>query len=89
MSLQPPALPIPDSVIELIAQRAATLVAQRLEASSPSAPYLGVEQAAEYLACPKSRIYDLKARGRLRCCHDGRRLLFRREWLDEALDRPE
>lgn len=63
-------------------------VAERLAevVVSPAEPYLDVEQAAEYLACDKDRIYDLKALGRLRHVRDGRRLLFRREWLDAALD---
>ena len=89
MTAHPLSLPVPSEVIEAIARRAAELAERQLAARGPLLPYLTVQQAAEYLACPKSRIYDLKARGRLRCCHDGRRLLFRREWLDEALDRPE
>lgn len=49
-------------------------------------PWLDVAAAAVYLACSAKRIYDLVALGRLRCARDGRRLLFRREWLDAALD---
>jgi excisionase family DNA binding protein len=52
-------------------------------------PYLAVEEAAEYLAAPKSRIYELVERGRLNPYRDGRRLLFRREDLDAVLHREE
>jgi len=44
-----------------------------------------VEAAAAHLRCPTSRVYDLKAAGRVRFAKDGTRLLFRREWLDAAL----
>ena len=49
-------------------------------------PWLDTDAAAAYLACDPRRIYDLVAMGRLRQAKDGRRLLFRREWLDAALD---
>lgn len=49
-------------------------------------PWLDVAAGAAYLCCSAKRIYDLVALGQLRCARDGRRLLFRREWLDAALD---
>ena len=74
---------LPADFVDQLARRVAEL---SREADQPSAePYLDVDQAATYLACNKDRIYDLKALGRLRYAQDGRRLLFRREWLDEAL----
>jgi hypothetical protein len=48
--------------------------------------WLDVAAAARHLCCPASRIYDLKAAGRLRYAKEGTRLLFRRDWLDDALD---
>jgi excisionase family DNA binding protein len=75
---------LPEDFVDRLARRVAELSG---EADRPSTePYLDVEQAAMYLACNKDRIYDLKALGRLRYAQDGRRLLFRREWLDEALE---
>ena len=56
------------------------------EQRSEPEPWFDVPAAAVYLACSAKRIYDLVALGRLRCARDGRRLLFRREWLDAALD---
>ena len=78
-------LELPTEVLEDIARRGAERALAenrdgRLE------PYLDPDGAAEYLACPRSRIYDLVSQGRLRPKRDGRRLLFRREWLDDALE---
>lgn len=74
----------------------ADLVADRLDDRGASEPesWLGVKEAAVYLGCPVSRIYDLVAmrkgdpeRG-VEFRKDGARLVFRREWLDEGLERP-
>jgi excisionase family DNA binding protein len=46
------------------------------------AAWLDVRGAAAHLACSTKRIYDLVAQGRVRFARDGRRLLFRVEWLD-------
>lgn len=48
--------------------------------------YLTVERAAEYLGCKPKRIYELIAQGRVRHYRIGRRILFRREDLDAALE---
>ena len=47
--------------------------------------WVDVQAAAEYLACSPKRIYNLVTDGRLRAARDGRRLLFRVEWLDEVV----
>lgn len=75
---------LPDSVVQAVAERAAALVADRLE--QRTAPYLDVAAAAEYLACPKSRVYALVSAGRIPHRRDGSRLLFRAAELDEWLD---
>jgi excisionase family DNA binding protein len=80
-------LGVPPELVELIAGRVAELVAERLP-DRPE-PWLDADAAAEYLAAPRSRVYELVERGRL-CPHrDGRRLLFRRADLDAALNAPE
>ena len=57
----------------------------RLNTGSPE-PYLDVGQAAEYMKCPKSRIYDLSSRGSgLRFVRDGKRILTRASWIDAYL----
>jgi excisionase family DNA binding protein len=81
MTAQTLQLTVPDGVVHAIAEH----IAQLLHASSPAAaggvgvgePWLGVQQAAEHLACPVSRIYDLVSQGRLEAHHYGRRLLIR------------
>ena len=79
------ALPVPEGLLEHLAE----LVAERLAERLPQRPepYLSVDDAAEYLAAPRSRVYDLVDRGRLTVYRDGRRLLFKREDLDAALER--
>lgn len=53
---------------------------------SESNGYLNVKDAAAYLACPKSRIYDLVQLGKVTPHRDGKRLLFRPSDLDACLD---
>jgi excisionase family DNA binding protein len=81
------ALTLPSEVIDLIAARAAELVCAQV---APTAePWIGVDEAAAHLACPKSRLYRLtsQAKGGRRSNplpfeRDGARLLFRRSDLD-------
>ena len=75
---------LPADVVEVIARRAAELVAAG--SSSSASPWLSTEQAAEYLAAKPARVHDLVALGRLTPRRDGRRLLFRRVDLDEYLE---
>jgi len=75
-------------LVDALSQAISESVVERLRdahSAEPSA-YLDVEAAARYLACEKPRIYDLVSSGRLRCAKDGRRSLFRQEWLDECLN---
>jgi excisionase family DNA binding protein len=76
-----PLAPLVEHLAERIADRAAELLADQLPTAAPNA-WLDVQGAADHLACEPHRVYDLVAQGRLRCAKDGRRSLFRREWLD-------
>ncbi len=76
-------LPLPPELLDALAVRLVDGLANRLP--DPAEPYLGVAEAAQHLACPTSRIYELKAQGRVRYFNDGRRLLFRRADLDACL----
>lgn len=82
------ALAVPSELVEAAAERVAELLADRLDAllAPPPEGYLDVDRAAAYLAAKRSRIYELAESGRLRSYRDGRRLLFRRDDLDAALD---
>lgn len=72
-------LRLDDETVDLIAARVADALGR------PAMPWMNVEQAASYLACKPDRIHDLVGSGRLEVSRDGRRLLFRREWLDAVL----
>ncbi len=77
------ALAVPPELIDALAKRVATLLAE--SATRSPSPYLTVEEAAEYLGRPKSRVYELVAQRRVRHYREGRALLFRREDLDACL----
>lgn len=77
-------LSIPDELLEQLA----ALVAERVaaELGSSREPWMTAEEAMVYLSCPRSRIDDLVRLRRVRFFRDGRRLLFRRSDLDDALE---
>lgn len=79
------ALAVPPELVDAIALRVVELLAQQeASAQPPASPWLDVDGAASYLRCgSKQRVYDLVHAGRLKPARDGRRLLFRREDLDE------
>ncbi len=77
-------LALPPELVEVVAERAAEIVAERL--APLTEPWVGVDQAAEHLACPKSRIYALVSARRIPHEKDGSRLLFRRSDLDAWLE---
>lgn len=82
-----------DALIEAVARRAAEIVIEGMQqlGDSPQFPddgYLNLAQAADYLAAKPSRIYELVARNELEVGRDGRRLLFKREWLDAVVVGP-
>lgn len=68
-----------------MADRVAERLAERTPAPDPN-PYLTVEQAADYLACERKRIYDLCSQRRIDFVKDGSRTLLRRADLDAYLD---
>lgn len=75
----------PPELIEQIAVRAAELIEAR-QGAAPAATddgYLDVAGAADFLACPTSRIYSLVSAKRLPHHRDGSRLLFDRAELRE------
>jgi excisionase family DNA binding protein len=48
--------------------------------------WLTTEAAAIYLSCGPSRVRYLVKTGRLRSARDVRRLIFKKSWLDQAID---
>lgn len=81
---EPMTLAVPPEMVEAIASRAAELAAERLV--RPRRPYLPVDEAAAYIACPKSRLYALVSAGRIPHRKDGSRLLFQPDELDAWLE---
>jgi len=71
------ALALPAELIDAIAQRAAELVGTPEPES-----WIGVDDAAAHLCCPKSRVYRLVSRCSIPFEKDGARLLFKRSELD-------
>lgn len=97
MSIQPPgrlelsvspngrvSITFPPEFIEAVAARAAELVAPR---GPEPAGFLDVAGAAEYLACPKSRIYSLVSARRIPFYKDGSRTLFDRAELRRYVEK--
>jgi excisionase family DNA binding protein len=74
------AITLPPGLMDQLAAQVADQLTARI--ASPLAPYLNVEQAAEYLACGKRRVYDLVEREAVVYYRDGKRLLFRCADLD-------
>jgi excisionase family DNA binding protein len=69
-----------DELVEHAAVRAAELLAEHV--TEPDG-FLDVNGAAEFLVCPKSRIYALVSASRIPYHKDGSRLLFDRGELEE------
>jgi excisionase family DNA binding protein len=70
---------LPQALIELVADRAAERLGARLPVVEP---WVGVEQAAEHLACKRQRVYDLVSRRTIPHRKEGSRLLFKLSHLD-------
>ena len=75
--------------VEAIALRAADILEERQRARAPvpagTGPWLTVGEAAEYLRCPKSYVYDLRCQRRLTPHKRGSRALVARDELDAHL----
>jgi excisionase family DNA binding protein len=72
-------LPVPAELLEAIAQRAAEILRAGAQEEDH---WMTVEEAAEYVRCPKGRLYEHVSRDVVPYERDGRRLLFRRSELD-------
>jgi excisionase family DNA binding protein len=75
----------PDLLVEAVAHRVVELLSAEQRPAEPER-FIGVEDAARYLACERQRIYDLRSQRRLHCIKDGGRLLTRRSWIDDYLE---
>lgn len=78
-------LALPPELLDVLAERVADLLADRAPSSEPTG-YLDVAGAAEFLACPTSRVYALVSADRIPHHRDGSRLLFTPGELREYVD---
>jgi excisionase family DNA binding protein len=68
---EPVTLAVPSELVDIVVERAAELVLERVgslngsEPPEPPSPYLSVEEAAAFLRCNRQRVYDLLSSGRL------------------------
>ena len=85
MTAEGVSLPVPDALVERIAERAAELLAERQRPDEPE--LLTVAEAAGFLRCKPQRLYDLVSQGRLPHLKDGARVLVRRADLLTYLDK--
>jgi excisionase family DNA binding protein len=69
-----------DQALDALADALAERVAVRLGSGSP---WLTAAETAEYLRCPVSRVRKLTSTAEIPCHRDGRRVLYRREDLDQ------
>jgi Protein of unknown function (DUF3631) len=76
---EPISFPIPEELVEVIAERAAEMVVEELGNGSP---WLTREAAARYLSLPVSRLEKDK---QIPCHREGRRVLYHRDELDAYL----
>lgn len=67
-------------LVELVAERAAEIVLERLDVAPTAAEskFLSIAEAADFLRCKPQRIYDLCSSGQLERHKDGSRVLVRR-----------
>ncbi len=72
-----------DDALDTLAEK----LAPRLTKPAQPDGWLTVGEAAEYLRCPKSRVYSLVSARRIPFVKDGSRTLFRRSELDSWLCR--
>lgn len=71
-----------DEQLDAIAARVADRLAARMPRPEPASRYMATSEVADFLRCPKRRVYELVGDGRLTRHGDGRRLLLLREEVE-------
>jgi excisionase family DNA binding protein len=75
-------LTVPAELVEMIARRAAELLAAQQRPDRPASPLLTIPEAAELLRCKRHRIDDLLSQRRLTRYKDGSRTLVSRDEVE-------
>lgn len=83
----PLAITFPPELVEAIAQRAAGIVVERLEAQTVARGWVDVDGAAKFLGCSPERVRKLAAADRLPYSQEmaGAKLYFSLAELDEYM----
>jgi hypothetical protein len=77
-----PNLPIPAELVDLIARRAAEIVAERTAPGDNDGWLRGANKIAAYIDCNPDRVYALSSAGRIPVERDGSALIARKSDLD-------
>jgi excisionase family DNA binding protein len=78
-------IPLPPELVEALTDQIAEKLSERM--APPIEPFITAEEAAEHIASPKSRIYELKEQERIGYYMDGRNVRFKRSDLDAYMAR--
>jgi excisionase family DNA binding protein len=76
---------IADTEMDALENRIAERILERLQ-EAVSSSWINIDQAADYLAWTKKRLYNLVSQGEIPHRKQGGRLLFNRAELDRWLD---
>lgn len=76
---------VADALLEQIVERAAELLARRVQGEGQDGWLRGAERISAYIDCPRSRVYALASARRIPVHHDGSALIARRSELDRWL----
>lgn len=76
---------LPDELVERIAQRAAALVVEQLDARPTEPEWMTAAETAQWLHVPLQRVRHLTAGGRLPHVKEGNRVLYHRPTLRSHL----
>ena len=82
------ALEVPPEAAAAFLEQAAAVVTEMAMArvNVDPEPWIEVPEAAEHIGAKPQRIYDLVSEGALKPGRDGKRLLFKRSWLDTYVE---
>ena len=80
------ALVVPPDLVEAIAERAAELVAERVDAGSDDGWLRGAERIAAYIDAKPDRVYALASARRIPVHKDGSALVARKSELDRWIE---
>ena len=79
-------LEVTEESLDMLAERVAALVLERVPKQESPSPYMTTAEAAGFLRCKPQRIHDLLSAGRLTRFKDGSRTLVLRAELEAHVE---